>query len=98
MSTLRYEDLIALNERVNAEITQQVRVPKRVFVTLDATEDTDERMFPESRHRSKRLLKKLLKRFGHEYRQRPAVFETDEAIMVHPALANEYQRLHGYGF
>ena len=45
-----------------------------------------ERNFPVSKHRSKRVHKKLVKRFGSEFRDDPALFKTPMGIVAHPAL------------
>jgi hypothetical protein len=44
----------------------------RIIFDTYALEATTERLFPESRHRSKRILKKLRIRIGSEYRMQPA--------------------------
>ncbi len=36
--------------------------------------DTDQRLFPASKHRSARIHKKLVKRFGGEFVRKPAIF------------------------
>ena len=49
-----------------------------------ALEATEERLFPASRHRSKRILKKLIKRFGGEFRMQPCMWRTHHGIVAHP--------------
>lgn len=44
------------------------------------------RNFPVSKHRSRRVYKKLVKRFGGELRQEPAIFKTPNGIVAHPSL------------
>lgn len=56
-----------------------------IYVTTNALKETDERLFPESKHRSKRIRKKLIKRFGSEFRRVPAIWKTPSAIIMHPA-------------
>jgi hypothetical protein len=51
-----------------------------------ALKETAERLFPASRHRSKRVHKKLLKRFGGEFRKAPTIWKTPNSIIMHPAL------------
>jgi hypothetical protein len=62
----------------------------QVIVSASALEATDERLFPVSKNRSKRIHKKLVKRFGGEFRQRPAIFRTPTAFIMHPSM---YARL-----
>lgn len=57
-----------------------------------ALEETDERLFPASRHRSKRIHKKLVKRFGGEFRKVPAIFKTPQGIIMHPNFRAEFER------
>lgn len=54
-----------------------------------AIAETTERLFPESRHRSARILKKLIKRYGSEFRKEPAVFRIGNTIYAHPARYRE---------
>lgn len=55
--------------------------------------DTTERNFPASRHRSKRIRKKLLKRFGSEFRKEPAIFQIQGRIYAHPARYREMRAM-----
>lgn len=62
----------------------------RIIVSDRALEQTEDRLFPESRHRSRRVHKKLVKRHGGEYRMKPAIFRlSNEVWAVHPVLAAE---------
>lgn len=56
-----------------------------IYFTETVLEKTTERLFPESKNRSKRILKKLIKRFGGEYRMKPAIFKIDGKLYCHPA-------------
>ncbi len=62
----------------------------KVIMSPFALKDTDERLFPASKNRSARIRKKLLKRFGGEFRQVPCIFRTGDTIIAHPVL---YYRL-----
>jgi len=63
----------------------------RVISDPNALEKTKERLFPESRHRSKRVLKKLIKRHGGEFRMQPCAFQIGrDTLVMHPTL---YQQL-----
>jgi hypothetical protein len=64
----------------------------KIIFSMNALEATTERLFPESKHRSKRIRKKLIKRFGGEFRMQPCIFRmqpcifrTPTAIIAHPS-------------
>lgn len=57
----------------------------RIIYTDRALEKTEERLFPFSKHRSKRIHKKLIKRFGGEFKMKPAIFKIGHVLYVHPA-------------
>lgn len=59
-----------------------------IYITPIATTD-GERYFPTSRHRSRRIEKKLVKRFGGVYRQVPTCYRVGNQMLVHPALWTE---------
>lgn len=62
-----------------------------MIVSPNALAQTTERNFPESRHRSARIRKKLIKRFGSEFRMEPAAFRLPGGRMiVHPVI---YQQI-----
>jgi hypothetical protein len=51
------------------------------------------RLFPESRHRSARVLKKLIKRFGSEFRDVPCVIHmATGGLIMHSVLYAQLQR------
>lgn len=56
----------------------------QVIVSPHALEDTDVRTFPISRYRSKRLHKKLVKRFGGEFGKRPCIWKMGDKLVMHP--------------
>lgn len=58
----------------------------RIIVSDRALLETQERLFPESRHRSRRLHKKLVRRHGGEFRKVPAAWETPTGLVMHPQL------------
>lgn len=60
-----------------------------IFVSPHALEVSEERLFPASRHRSRRIHKKLLKRFGGEFRRTPCIWRTPMGFVVHPSLYAE---------
>jgi hypothetical protein len=57
-----------------------------IIVTSLALQETEERLFPASRHRSRRIHKKLVRRFGGEFRKVPAIWQTPSGIVMHPTL------------
>ena len=61
----------------------------KLFVSENALKETDVRTFPESRHRSKRIHKKLCQRFNGEFKKVPAIWQTPQGFIVHPALEQQ---------
>ena len=64
----------------------------RVISDINCLQDTTERLFHISRHRSARIHKKLIRRFGGVYRKEPAMFKSGNTIICHPAIYNEVKR------
>lgn len=64
-----------------------------IIVDHNCLTDTEERNFPLSRHRSARVKKKLVKRFGGEFKKMAAIFNLPGRIVVHPSL---YQAIKGH--
>ena len=58
----------------------------RITFSELALRDTEERLFPRSRHRSARIRKKLIQRFGGEYRKEPVIWQTPAGIIAHPSF------------
>ena len=56
----------------------------RIVVSKHALRETTERLFPASRHRSRRIHKTLVKRHGSVFRRVPAIWKTPEGLFVHP--------------
>lgn len=48
--------------------------------------DSEVRTFPESRHRSARIKKKLVKRFGGEFMKVPGIIQAFGGLVVHPSI------------
>jgi hypothetical protein len=64
----------------------------RVVETPTALDETKERLFPASRHRSARIRKKLIQRHGTEFRMAPCAFEVGgHTLIVHPAIAARFR-------
>jgi hypothetical protein len=63
-----------------------------IIWSIYALKETDERLFPFSKHRSRRIHKKLVKRFGGEFRKVPAIFQTPQGLIAHPALRPDIER------
>lgn len=73
-----------------------VPYPVPIYQDINALKDTEERTFPASRHRSARIRKKLIKRYGGEFWRAPAIFKTGRGFVCHPAVYGELvQRLSG---
>lgn len=62
----------------------------KVIFAEHVLKETTERLFPESRHRSARVRKKLLKRFGSEFRRVPAMYVVNrpmgDILFAHPSF------------
>jgi hypothetical protein len=58
----------------------------RIVFSVNALEATKVRKFPASRHRSQRIRKKLMKRFGTEFVMVPCMFRTPTSIIAHPSF------------
>lgn len=65
----------------------------RILFDPNALEYTEERLFPVSKHRSRRIHKKLVKRFGGEYRRKPAIFKFGGTIIAHPSFKDTIDRM-----
>lgn len=64
-----------------------------IYVTPHATEIVPgEYNFPPSKHRSRRIHKKLVKRFGSYEKRKPATLQVGDRIFMHPAHWHEMQR------
>ena len=63
----------------------------RIIFDMNALEATQERLFPESKHRSKRIHKKLVKRFGGEFRMQPCMWQTPIGIIAHPSFRSQIE-------
>lgn len=64
----------------------------RIMVSDHALKDTDQRLFSASRHRSKRVHKKLIKRFGSEFKRVPCIYKTPQGLAVHPTMYAQLKR------
>lgn len=65
----------------------------RIIFDPNTLKDGDERLFPVSRHRSARIHKKLVKRFGGEFRKVPCMWRFKDTIIAHPSFKTEIERL-----
>lgn len=52
----------------------------------NALEETTERNFPPSKNRSARIRKKLIKRFGGEFRKQPCMWQAGNVVYAHPSF------------
>lgn len=64
----------------------------QIMVSDHALEETDERNFPASRHRSARVHKKLVQRHGGEFRKVGCAYKMGGKIIMHPNLYAEFQK------
>jgi hypothetical protein len=58
----------------------------QMIVSPFALKESDVRLFPASKNRSARIHKKLVKRFGGEFKKVPAIWQIEDRLIVHPAL------------
>lgn len=63
-----------------------------IIVSEHALEDSDQRNFPVSRHRSARVHKKLVKRHGGEFRKVGCAFKMGGKLFMHPNIYAEFQK------
>lgn len=63
-----------------------------IVVSKHALRDTDKRLFPVSKHRSKRIHKKLIKRFGGEFIKEPCIWRRGDKIVMHPECYTAFQK------
>ena len=69
----------------------------QITFSENALEDTDVRNFPENKYRSKRCHKKMVKRFGGEFRKQPCMWTVGDRIVAHPSFkARLSQAFAGY--
>ena len=80
-----------LKQRWRSTFDELTRQPRIVF-TPYALKQTAERNFPISRHRSRRIHKKLCKRHGGEFRMAPTIWTVGDVIFAHPSFEEEIQR------
>jgi hypothetical protein len=64
----------------------------QMIVSEFALKESDVRLFPESKNRSARIHKKLVKRFGGEFRKVPAIWQIENRLVVHPALMHSVRQ------
>lgn len=62
----------------------------KIIFTENALENTSERTFPVSKNRSARIHKKMVKRFGGEFRKRPCIWKVGDTVFMHPALKADF--------
>ncbi|MEE9923744.1 MAG: hypothetical protein PBV01_10330 [Brucella anthropi] len=77
--------------RLNAEYGRSSNPFVNIIYNEYATKPTGERLFPFSRHRSARISKKLMKRFGGVYRHEPAIWKMGGMIIAHPSFRAEIE-------
>lgn len=90
-STTAAETAIKMDEmRKKLEAHNNTRIPRIHYSTI-ATKPTSERLFPFSPHRSARISKKLMKRFGGVYRHEPAIYQLNGLIIAHPSFREKIE-------
>lgn len=61
----------------------------QIIFSSAALTETDVRLFPESKHRSERIRKKLIKRFGGEFVKEAAMYKVGDKIIAHPSFRSQ---------
>lgn len=64
----------------------------RLIYSMHALKEGTVRTFPVSKNRSRRIHKKLCKRFGGEFRKEPCIWKTPDAIIAHPSFKSQIER------
>lgn len=64
----------------------------RIIESVKAVEPAEKPSFPVSKHRSKRVHKKLVKRHGPQWPMIPAIFKTPDGFIAHPAAVADLRR------
>lgn len=62
-----------------------------IIVSEYALEDSEIRLFPASKNRSRRVHKKLVKRFGGEFKRVPCIYRTPQGLVAHPVMYAQLQ-------
>lgn len=67
--------------------------PPRLTITYSqfVLKDSEERLFPPSKNRSRRIHKKLVKRHGGVYRRVPAMYVINGEIIAHPSFRSQLE-------
>lgn len=63
-----------------------------MIVSQSALAESEERTFPISKNRSRRIHKKLVQRFGGEFKMKPAAYHYDGRLIVHPTIYAELMK------
>lgn len=63
-----------------------------IITSYEAMKEGDVRAFPESRNRSARIRKKLMKRFGGEFYKVPCMYWAGGRIIAHPSVYHDLKR------
>lgn len=64
----------------------------KISFTEHALRETEERLFPFSKHRSMRIRKKLIKRYGGEFKKVPCIYTLNGVIIAHPSYKAELNK------
>jgi len=90
---LTEDRLLAAIREMKAKLAAIPPSPPRtqIVFSIHAVDKTTERLFPASKNRSKRIHKKLVKRFGGEFRRRPAMWRIGDTIYAHPSFRSQLE-------
>lgn len=65
----------------------------QIIFTATALKETEERLFPASKNRSRRIHKKLVNRHGGEFRKDPAMWQVGGVIYAHPIFKPQFDNI-----
>jgi len=83
--------LAALREMKGKLSVTPTALSFRLVYSDMALKETTERLFPASRHRSRRVLKKLIKRHGGEFRKQAVMWRIGDTIYAHPSFRSQLE-------
>lgn len=68
--------------------------PAKIMYSMNAlVPDETQRRFPASKHRSKRIHKKLCKRFHGEFIMKHVIFRTTQGFIAHPSFKSQFDQI-----
>ena len=63
----------------------------QIIFHIHALDAIEVRLFPNSRHRSNRIRKKLVRQFGGEFRMQPCISRYRDCIVAHLSFRTQFE-------